>query len=139
MKTEQVSQLIRPSMGTVHHPPIPSADTVEAQALPYEVHGAGPPLVLAVGVNPATLWRPLLQALSQHFRVIVFAKQEEQINAAKEAGAEVRLFDGEVPAGDHRVVWSGRTMSGRPVAAGIYFLRLETLEGTRTGRIVRLR
>lgn len=35
------------------------------------------------------------------------------------------LAEGERPAGSHAVVWDGRGEGGRPVAAGLYLLRLE--------------
>jgi hypothetical protein len=50
-----------------------------------------------------------------------------------------RLLNEEVAAGDHTIDWNGRTGAGRAAAAGVYFLRLETPDGARTGRIVRLR
>ncbi len=41
-------------------------------------------------------------------------------------GRRIRsLVDGTLPAGRHEVVWRGRDESGRSVAAGIYFYRLE--------------
>jgi subtilisin family serine protease len=36
-----------------------------------------------------------------------------------------RLVNGELPAGEHSVLWNGRDGGGRPVASGVYFLRLE--------------
>jgi len=45
------------------------------------------------------------------------------------------LVDGEVPAGSHEATWTGRDAANRPVAAGIYFVRLETAEGTRAGKL----
>ena len=42
-------------------------------------------------------------------------------------GQTVRtLIDGPLPAGEHRVVWDGSNVSGRTVASGVYFYRLET-------------
>jgi hypothetical protein len=41
------------------------------------------------------------------------------------AGRQVRtLLAGEIAAGEHRVAWDGRDDGGRPVAAGLYFVRL---------------
>jgi hypothetical protein len=44
------------------------------------------------------------------------------------AGGRVvrRLVDGYLAAGDHHLVWDGRTDRGRPLPSGIYWLRLET-------------
>jgi len=36
------------------------------------------------------------------------------------------LLDGEQPAGERRLGWDGRDARGRPAAAGIYLLRLES-------------
>jgi flagellar hook assembly protein FlgD len=41
-------------------------------------------------------------------------------------GRRVRsLEDGLAPAGRHRITWDGRDDRGRPVASGVYWLRLE--------------
>ena len=42
-------------------------------------------------------------------------------------------------AGEHVVGWDGRAADGRPVANGVYFLRLTTTEGSMSRRVVRLR
>jgi hypothetical protein len=41
----------------------------------------------------------------------------------------LNLFTAEFPAGPHRVTWGGWDDHQRPVAAGIYFVRLETGDG----------
>lgn len=52
------------------------------------------------------------------------------------AGREVaRLLDGEMEAGTHETHWSGRSGDGQRVAAGVYFLRLSTQEGTQTRKL----
>lgn len=49
------------------------------------------------------------------------------------------LRDGTLPAGEHREAWDGNDDAGRPVAAGVYFLRL-VADGRSTGkRVVRAR
>jgi hypothetical protein len=56
-------------------------------------------------------------------------------------GRTVRtVFDGRLPAGRHLLDWNGRTRSGRPAAAGIYFLRV-MIDGKGVGsaKILRLR
>ena len=56
------------------------------------------------------------------------------------AGRSVRtLASGPFPAGTQRVAWDGTDVNGERVAAGVYFYRLETPEGARTGRMVRMR
>lgn len=56
------------------------------------------------------------------------------------AGRLVRtVLEGPMEAGEHGTGWDGRDASGRPVAAGIYQVRLETVDGARTGQVVRVR
>lgn len=41
------------------------------------------------------------------------------------AGRKVRgLFDGQLPQGDHVVIWRGEADDGRPISAGLYYYRL---------------
>jgi hypothetical protein len=49
------------------------------------------------------------------------------------------LLDGERAEGAHALLWSGRDDSGRPVPAGVYFLRLRSPDRTETRKVVRLR
>lgn len=49
------------------------------------------------------------------------------------AGRRVRALGTDVrAAGEHRVLWNGKNDSGRDVASGLYFVRLETESGTDT-------
>jgi len=43
------------------------------------------------------------------------------------------LVRGDLPMGSHAVVWDGLDFTGRAVAAGVYFVRIET-ENVRSGR-----
>jgi hypothetical protein len=53
------------------------------------------------------------------------------------AGRKVRsLVDGPESAGSRKVWWDRRTEDGTRVAAGVYYLRLEAAEGTRTEKVV---
>ncbi len=56
-------------------------------------------------------------------------------------GRRVRrlLHDALLPAGEHRLTWNGRDADGRPAAPGVYFLRVLTPDGPRSGAVVRLR
>lgn len=52
-------------------------------------------------------------------------------------GREVaRLFHRVVPAGESSITWDGRDATGRQVAAGVYFVRLESPDGVRTHKLV---
>ena len=55
------------------------------------------------------------------------------------AGRRVRaLVRASLPAGPHPAVWDGRDGSGRPVAGGIYFVRLESGGAVARCKLVRL-
>jgi hypothetical protein len=49
------------------------------------------------------------------------------------------LSDGPMPAGERDIVWNGRDDAGREVAAGLYFVRVETENHTETGKLALLR
>lgn len=49
------------------------------------------------------------------------------------------LTRGNLPAGVSTACWDGRDAGGRPVSAGVYYLRLTTAEGTHNARTVVLR
>jgi len=54
-------------------------------------------------------------------------------------GRTVRtLFSGPREAGSHSVSWDGRDEARNPVAAGVYFYRLQTDRGSETRRMVKL-
>lgn len=46
------------------------------------------------------------------------------------------LVDGSVSAGSHTASWDGRTESGAPAAAGVYFARLTTAQGGAAEKLV---
>lgn len=49
------------------------------------------------------------------------------------------LADGEQPAGRHVLTWSGKDASGEKVAAGVYFVRMESAAAQETKKITLLR
>jgi hypothetical protein len=54
------------------------------------------------------------------------------------AGRVVRtLVDRSVEQGEHSLVWDGRTDSGERAASGVYFVRLESFDGSRTEEATR--
>ena len=56
------------------------------------------------------------------------------------AGRRVRsLIDGPMAPGFHAMDWDGMGDSGRRVANGVYYLRLETAGGTTTHPVISLR
>lgn len=55
------------------------------------------------------------------------------------AGRTVRtLVSGPREAGAHSTAWDGRDGAGAPVVAGVYFYRLQTVQGSETRRMVKL-
>jgi hypothetical protein len=49
------------------------------------------------------------------------------------------LVDGTLSAGIHEYDWDGRTDAGERGPAGIYMIRLETQDGTQSGKLIRMR
>jgi len=49
------------------------------------------------------------------------------------------LFEGDLPAGKHEVIWDGKDESGAEVASGVYLYRLKTGQGTITRKMILLK
>jgi hypothetical protein len=85
--------------------------------------------LLAPYPNPANprVVIPFILARGQHVRVTLHDA----------AGREVAHLDGGLlGAGAGQLVWSGEDARGRPVASGMYVVRLVTREGAQTRKIV---
>jgi len=55
-------------------------------------------------------------------------------------GREItRLFEGQRGLGTHSILWNGEDGQGRPVAAGVYFLQLDSEDKSLTQKILRVR
>lgn len=55
------------------------------------------------------------------------------------AGRRVRaLFDGEIAAGESRLEWDGRDEAGRPVGAGVFWIRFEAAGAAGIRKVLRL-
>jgi hypothetical protein len=87
------------------------------------------------GIDDSPIALGLLQNMPNPFRgstVIRFVLPGEDhvsIRVFDAAGRRVRsLLDAAMPAGPHDVTWNGRDETGRPVASGIYFYRMEDSE-----------
>ena len=50
-----------------------------------------------------------------------------------------RLFEDSLPPGFHQVVWDGTNDAGGPVASGVYFIRMQAVEGTLVRKAVLLK
>lgn len=91
-----------------------------------------PPRALSVGPVPFESDLRLVLRLAQRGRVT--------LEVFDVRGRLVReLKRGVMPAGDHELVWDGRTDGGRRASAGIYFVRYRGEGITETRRAVRLR
>jgi flagellar hook assembly protein FlgD len=65
------------------------------------------------------------------------AATEISLEIFNAAGALVRrLVEGQLPAGSFSTQWDGRDDNGRELPTGIYFARIVTAHGTRTGRVI---
>ncbi len=49
------------------------------------------------------------------------------------------IHDGHLESGPHSVVWQGRDEGGRPVASGVYYLRMETVAGVQHRKMMLLK
>ena len=77
------------------------------------------------------------RALTSSFSFAIFARATAAVYSV--AGRRVAtLLDADLPAGWHPVTWNGRDGSGRPVAAGVYPLRLTAAGERVTRKIVRV-
>ncbi len=141
---------------TVHVLDLPGPDVPGAAPWPGYHGGAdlrgvfeAPPLPTSPGVSPdISVSRVSLQGASPNpFRAgtdLSFAIPKDgpvRLEIYDVTGRRVaRPIDGaRFPAGAHRVAWDGRDGAGRPVASGVYFLRLEAAGESRSGKVIRLR
>lgn len=104
-------------------------DCLQATGVATRPHTGHPPLLSAVRPNPMRSDAAVAFSLPAraHATLIVLDVQGRVVR---------RLLDGVVPAGEHRVVWDGRTDQGRRAAAGVYFLRGLVGERVESRRVV---
>ena len=88
--------------------------------------------MIAYGPNPSGRDNQLLYRLAR--------KTDVRIELFDPAGRKVRtLVDGPVDGGAHALAFDGRDGSGRPLASGIYFLRMQTPEMLEVRQITMLK
>jgi len=118
--------------------------------LVIESNGGAPlvvPVVLTVsGVSAVSELPGVVTLLGNHpnpfnpstnIRFSLPSQQNVDLRVYSARGRLVRsLLRGAQPAGLHNAVWRGRDDRGRVVASGVYFYRLETDEGSFTGKMV---
>lgn len=89
-------------------------------------------LRLSSGPNPA--------GSSATIRYTLPAQGDASVRVFDVSGREVAtLVEGLHEAGEHSVVWDRRASGGRPVASGVYFVRLETDRGALARKVVLVR
>jgi hypothetical protein len=73
-------------------------------------------------------------------RFAIPERNEVTLSVFDIAGRKVRsLVEGPLDAGEYTVTWNGRDLAGEPVAAGIYFYRLQGARFEKTRKMVVLR
>lgn len=73
---------------------------------------------------------------STNIRFTLSSSSEVSLEVYDLAGRKVRsLESGLIGAGEHQARWDGRNDTGRRVASGVYFARLETAQDVRTVRL----
>lgn len=71
-----------------------------------------------------------------HFGFALPAAAHARLALFDAGGRRIRmLVDADLPAGRQSATWDGRDDAGSPVAAGLYFARLETPAGSRSSRV----
>jgi len=83
-----------------------------------------------------------LRLATQDQRIIYALPRPEQVTVAlfDVGGRRVAtLVDARRPAGEHQIVWEGRTASGRRAPSGVYFVRLATPGFATSSRLVLVR
>ena len=109
---------------------------LEAQCDPLSdvIDGEGAPLGLRVRTVP----NPTAGPTSIHLEVARPGPVE--LSVFDPVGRRIRrLIDRRQIAGSHEIVWDGRNEEGRPVGAGIYFVRIWSPDGTATRQIALIR
>ena len=92
---------------------------------------AGAGVVLQVWPNPARARTHVGFVLSKRGRV--------RVDVFDVAGRKVQtLVDRHLDPGEHEILWDGRDRRGAMTRAGVYFLRLRSVEGEEGRRILRI-
>ncbi|NNE44363.1 MAG: T9SS type A sorting domain-containing protein [Gemmatimonadetes bacterium] len=135
--TTRYDSILAAVTGPVRTCPITNAAHDDSLCAPVSAVGVTPlaernGLRLAVRPNPVRESAELVWALPRPGRVSLAVHDVTGRRVA-------RLQDGPAGAGVHRRTWAGTDSRGRPVAPGVYFLRLEALGEVRTRKIVRIR
>jgi hypothetical protein len=115
-----------------------AGETRLTRSLVLTVSGAGPaPPVAPVFALERPSPTPFRATTRIGFALPVEALVRLEVFAP--GGGRVRtLATGTMEPGPHEAIWDGRNETGRPVGAGVYFVRLESAGQTAVRRLVRL-
>jgi len=121
-------------------------DTTSGNELAFSANGLGQPT--AIDDGPAPQFKPLRVRQYPNpfnprttFEYTLNAPGPVRITLFDLRGRVVRRLavQTQQPAGTHRIIWDGRDGSGRSVASGVYHWRLESAEGSASGRMALIR
>ncbi len=89
------------------------------------------PSLRVLGPMPFSVSLPLAYGIpaAGHVRLDVFDVRGRRVR---------RLVNMDTTAGTHRVAWDGRDDAGRSLGAGIYFVRMASIQGEQSARVVRV-
>jgi hypothetical protein len=145
-----------PSLRGVGHGPSASQRLTVAQHLVYVASGnggldilpthcgapvdvpPGDPIVTTQPPRPAHLLSPYPNPANPSVVIPVVLEREERVRLTIHdvAGREVvRLFEGRLRPGAMPLGWNGLDAAARPVAAGVYLVRLVTTDGAETRKV----
>lgn len=100
---------------------------------------AGPDGVHSLAGRRLTLYPPAPHPMERESRII-FEQPRASVTRAwlydLEGSLVSTLVDGELGAGRHELMWTGVDATGRPIASGVYFLRLEHAATKLTRKVV---
>jgi hypothetical protein len=117
-----------------------------------DIFGLGTPVELSPGgsagvgeprqVNATVLYpispNPFRSSTVIRFNLVT--QEHVTLNVYNARGMLVRsLEDGAFPAGMHQAIWDGRDASGKPTAAGVYFVRFTAGSVTTTEKMTLFR
>ena len=89
-------------------------------------HVPGPPVASPNPMNPATVLR-YATSVTGSIRVTLFDVHGRLVRVLRD--------DAAAPAGRHETPFDGRDAAGRPLASGTYHVRVESADGTTTGKL----
>jgi hypothetical protein len=107
---------------------------LECRTTDAELSAVAPSVLQVLGARP----NPSRDATSLTFSLPVAAHALLTVHDVSARRVRTLVDEGRA-AGSHRILWEGRDEHGRPAAAGVYFVRLESNGEIHTTKVVRSR